>query len=89
MACRTCAREFVSDNTPLAQMGYCLTCRADADVTCTECDQPCKGAPDGKMVCRPCRAAAYFKGWLYADTTGGRLWRLTTAGLTPDWEETT
>lgn len=83
--CRTCARAFASDGSTLATMGYCLMCRTDVDVTCTGCGTPCTGAPDGATVCRPCRAATYFKAWLYADTTGGRLWRHNTTGLTPDF----
>jgi len=85
MPCITCTREFTSDRTPLAVMGYCMMCRADVNVTCAECGTPCMGAPDGQLRCRPCRTAGYFKAWLYADTTSGRLWRHNTTGFPPDF----
>jgi hypothetical protein len=85
MTCCTCARDFVSDGTPLATMGYCLLCRSDVDVTCTGCGNTCKGAPDGATKCPSCRTQTYFKNWLYADSTGGRLWRHSTTGLPPDF----
>lgn len=83
--CAACGNSFTSDNTPMAARAICMMCRPTITVTCTGCEQNVPGSYDGELWCQTCRAAEYHKHYLYADTTGGRLWRLTTAGLTPDW----
>lgn len=83
--CAHCEKTFTSDQTPMADMAVCLMCRPNVTVQCAHCGNDCPGSYDGQLACRDCRKAEYFKKWLYADTTGGRLWRLTTARFTPDW----
>lgn len=83
MNCRACRRRFVTDGSPLAVMGYCMTCRPGVTGDCTGCGEPCQGKPDGELRCWKCRDSEYNKRYLYADTTGGRLWRLVTAGMKP------
>jgi hypothetical protein len=85
VTCRTCERVFISDASPMADMGYCLMCRAAVEVTCSECGRSCNGAPDGATKCLDCRNATYAKVWLFGDTTGGRLWRHNTTGLPANW----
>jgi hypothetical protein len=85
--CAACAKWFTSDNTPMAAQAVCMMCRPNVAITCDHCGTECRGAYDGQLWCRSCRAARYDKTYLYADTTGARLWRLT-AGKnpnTPDW----
>lgn len=83
MTCLTCGRSFESDRSPMAGMGYCMLCRSQVDVTCSGCQAACKGAPDGLTKCQRCRHDGYMKAWVWADMTGGRLWRLQQAHVDP------
>lgn len=70
----------------MAARAICMMCRPTVTMTCVRCGNEGPGFHDGHLWCLPCRSSQYFKAWLYADTTGGRLWRVITAGLEPDWQ---
>jgi hypothetical protein len=50
--CERCQREFVSDRTSMAEMGFCMLCRPHIQVSCVYCGGRCAGRYDGQAVCQ-------------------------------------